>query len=71
MWRTGVGRLLMDCGLDRLRSLGYTECVLWTEERNERPLRIYRQMGWTLDGTTRVRDYQGLPITEVRHRYPL
>ncbi len=71
VWGAGVGRLLMERGLDRLRTVGYTECVLWTEERNERPRRIYQLMGWTLDGATRLRDYQGVPITEVRHRCPL
>ncbi|MFP3905986.1 MAG: N-acetyltransferase family protein [Acidimicrobiales bacterium] len=71
VWGAGVGRRLMDRGLDRLRGLGYTECVLWTEERNQRPRRIYQQMGWTLDGTTRTRDYQGVPIAEIRHRYQL
>jgi GNAT superfamily N-acetyltransferase len=71
VWGAGIGRLLMERGLDRLATVGYTECVLWTEARNERPRRIYQQMGWTLDGVTRTRDYQGVPITEVRHRYHL
>lgn len=71
VWGAGVGRLLMERGLDRLRDLGFTESVLWTEERNERPRRIYQRMGWTLDGATRVRDYQGVPIAEVRHRCDL
>lgn len=71
VWGAGVGRVLMERGLDRLRALGYREGVLWTETRNERPRRIYQQMGWTLDGATRDRDYQGVPITEVRHRFRL
>lgn len=71
VWGAGVGRRLMDFGLDRLRSMGYHECVLWTHERNERPLRIYAETGWTLDGQHRTRDFHGLPITELRHRYQL
>ena len=71
VWGTGLGRRLMAHGLDRLRSMGYHECVLWTEERNERPLRIYAQMGWTLDGASRPRDFHGIDITEIRHRFAL
>jgi peptidase E/GNAT superfamily N-acetyltransferase len=71
VWGGGVGRRLMAHGLDRLRAMGYTECVLWTEERNERPRRIYAQSGWVLDGTRRTRDFHGFPITELRHRFRL
>jgi peptidase E/GNAT superfamily N-acetyltransferase len=71
VWGTGVGRRVMAHGLDRLRAMGYHECVLWTEERNERPRRIYAESGWILDGTTRTRDFHGFPITELRHRYRL
>jgi peptidase E/GNAT superfamily N-acetyltransferase len=71
VWGTGVGRRLMAYGLDRLRSMGYHEAVLWSEQRNERPLRIYAEGGWVLDGTSRVRDFHGFPITELRHRYAL
>lgn len=61
----------MTIGLDLLRDMGYHECVLWTEERNERPRRIYAQMGWTLDGGIRSRDFHGIDITETRHRIAL
>jgi peptidase E/GNAT superfamily N-acetyltransferase len=71
VWGGGVGRRLMALGLDRLRAMGYTESVLWTEERNERPRRIYAQSGWVLDGARRTRDFHGIPITELRHRYEL
>ena len=71
VWGGGVGRRLMALGLDRLRAMGYTESVLWTEERNERPRRIYAQSGWTLDGARRTRDFHGIAITELRHRFRL
>jgi peptidase E/GNAT superfamily N-acetyltransferase len=71
VWGNGVGRRLMLRGLDRLRAMGYTECVLWTEERNERPRRIYASSGWALDGGRRTRDFHGFPINELRHRLAL
>jgi peptidase E/GNAT superfamily N-acetyltransferase len=71
VWGSGVGRRLMALGLDRLRAMGYTESVLWTEERNERPRRIYASNGWVLDGAARTRDFHGFPINELRHRFAL
>lgn len=71
VWGNGIGQRLMLRGLDRLRAMGYTECVLWTEERNERPRRIYASSGWVLDGARRTRDFHGFPINELRHRLAL
>ena len=40
----------MGAALEELRAGGCREVVLWTEERNQRPRRLYRQAGRRLDG---------------------
>jgi GNAT superfamily N-acetyltransferase len=71
LWGTGVGRALLAAGLEQLLALGFKEATLWTESRNERPLRIYRMAGWTLDGAQRRRNFQGTELLELRHRVTL
>lgn len=71
VWGAGAGRRLLELGLDRLRAMGCSAAVLYTEERNERPRRVYEQLGWTLDGTARERAFLGAPIRELRHRLVL
>jgi peptidase E/L-amino acid N-acyltransferase YncA len=70
-WGSGIGRRLMQLGLDELRARGFAQAVLWTEERNVRPRRVYARGGWQLDGVTRERDYLGVTIRELRHRITL
>ncbi len=71
VWGRGAGRALLDAALERLRSSGCREAVLWTEERNRRPLRVYERAGWWRDGGRRERDFLGHPICEVRLRISL
>jgi GNAT superfamily N-acetyltransferase len=71
VWGRGVGRALMDAALEELTRQGFDEATLWTEERNERPRRVYERYGWKLDGTVRVRDYHGTELHELRYRIPL
>ncbi len=70
-WGGGVGRALLALALETLSATGCREAVLWTEERNERPRRIYQTAGWRLDGASRVRDFLGWRIREVRYRIAL
>lgn len=67
----GVGRGLMAAALAELRAAGCREAVLWTEERNHRPKRIYERYGWRADGAARERVFLGRPIREVRFRLDL
>jgi GNAT superfamily N-acetyltransferase len=66
-WSAGVGRALLAHALETLATSGCREAVLWTEERNERPRRIYETAGWRLDGASRVRDFLGCRIRELRY----
>ena len=70
-WGAGIGRRLLDRATFALLAAGYREAVLWTEARNERALAVYRRNGWIQDGTFKDRDYLGVPIRNLRHRFDL
>lgn len=70
-WGRGVGRRLLGFGLDRLRAAGCDAAVLFTEERNARPRRVYEAGGWRLDGGARERTFLGAPLRELRYRRAL
>jgi GNAT superfamily N-acetyltransferase len=71
VWGKGAGRRLMDVALDRLREHGCSEAFLWTEERNERPRRVYERYGWSLSGVRREREVDGSAIAELGYRIDL
>ena len=66
VWGLGIGRDLLTAAEEALCAAGCDEAFLFTEERNERPLRIYAAAGWLPDGTFRERDWLGVPIRELR-----
>ena len=68
VWGHGVGRALLAAAEDALRSAGCSEAVVFTEERNHRPLRVYREAGWREDGYVKERDWLGVPLREPRLR---
>ena len=71
VWGAGVGRALLSAAMAQLAAAGFTEATLWTEQRNHRPLRLYRAAGWRLDGAERRRSYRGVDLVELRHRISL
>lgn len=70
-WGTGVGRLLMEQGLDRLARRGFTEGTLWVLETNDRARRFYAAGGWTIDDRVKEVEMGGTAVTEVRYRRAL
>lgn len=68
VWGTGAGRALLEETEAALLAAGHAEATLWTEERNHRPLRIYRRAGWYPDGGVREREWAGATIRELRLR---
>lgn len=64
----GLGRRLMDWGLEHLRSRGYSEAVLWVLEGNRRGTRFYEAGGWTADGARATDCWGATSITRVRYR---
>ncbi len=49
---TGVGRRLMEAGLERLKD--YPEICLWVLKGNARAIRFYEKFGFRPDGTEEV-----------------
>jgi ribosomal protein S18 acetylase RimI-like enzyme len=68
VWGEGVGRRLMDDGLQRLRDRGCGDATLWVLDSNARARRFYEIGGWSLDGSTKIADIGGVAVTEVRYR---
>ncbi len=67
-WGRGLGRALLAAGEAALREAGCSEAKLWTEERNERPRRVYEAAGWRTDGEVRERVWNGAALRELRYR---
>jgi GNAT superfamily N-acetyltransferase len=70
-WGRGVGSALLAAGEAALRESGCAEATLWTEERNERPRRVYEAAGWRTDGEVRERVWNGARLREQRYRKAL
>jgi GNAT superfamily N-acetyltransferase len=65
---TGVGRALLERGVEHLRSAGFARAVLWVIDGNERARRFYETDGWRADGETgRHRFDAGGEIAVVRY----
>ena len=61
-WRRGIGSVLHDHALDRLREANVQEACLWTLTENHRARAFYEKRGWSLTGRTRVVLYPPHPI---------
>jgi GNAT superfamily N-acetyltransferase len=66
VWGLGFGRALLEAAEDALRAAGCSDAFVYTEERNERPLRVYHAAGWREDGHVKERLWLGVPIREPR-----
>ncbi len=67
----GLGRRLLDAGLEALGAAGYDDVRLWVISANQRARRFYEGQGWEEDGTTKrwVLEPEGVVFDEVRYRY--
>ena len=67
-WDRGIGRTLLQRAEESMRSSGFREAVLWVLAGNERGERFYRAAGWEHDGGSKVDQFQGADVTELRYR---
>lgn len=67
-WDRGIGRALLQRAEESMRSSGFREAVLWVLEGNERGERFYRAAGWEHDGGSKLDEFQGATVTELRYR---
>jgi len=65
-WGTGVARDLMRAALDQLSSGAVV--TLWILQDNERAQHFYRRHGFQHDGTERIDEIGGRPLTQLRFR---
>jgi GNAT superfamily N-acetyltransferase len=66
-WSTGVGRQVFAAAVDDLRRRRFGRLVLWVLTANSRARRFYEAAGWQPDGTSRMLDFDGTPIEEIRY----
>ncbi|MFL5963448.1 MAG: GNAT family N-acetyltransferase [Gaiellaceae bacterium] len=59
---SGIGSMLHDHALERLRALGWTEAKLWTLEGNQPARRFYERRDWSLNGETREVPFPPNPL---------
>ena len=67
VWSQGVGRRLFAAAVDDL-AVRHDPLVLWVLTDNARARRFYEAAGWRADGSSRVLDFDGTPIEEIRLR---
>lgn len=70
-WGLGIGRALMVRTLQLLRAESFSEAILWVLEDNPRSRRFYERAGWRADGGTKVEEWLGVVVSEVRYRIDL
>ena len=61
-WGRGIGRVLHDRALARVRELGCHRCHLWVLEHNARARRFYERLGWRESGRTCVVPFPPNPL---------
>lgn len=63
----GVGKRLLQAGLDHLRGIGLDEVTLWSFRDNERANAFYERHGFRRDGAEkRMADWDHIPIVRYR-----
>jgi ribosomal protein S18 acetylase RimI-like enzyme len=70
-WGDGVGRALLERGVEALTTRGFREATLWVLEDNPRARRFYEAAGWAADGARKHEPYLGVDVAEVRYRRSL
>jgi RimJ/RimL family protein N-acetyltransferase len=69
-WGRGYGKEMLDFALDKLKSRGYGEIVLWVLEGNERGRRFYERHSFMLDGAKKEVQF-GRVLTLLRYALEL
>jgi GNAT superfamily N-acetyltransferase len=65
---TGVGRALMQAGIERMCDLGFEEATLWVLDGNERAERFYSIAGWSREDAIKLEEWGTATLREVRYR---
>ena len=65
-WRQGIGKKMMQAGLNELVRRNCSSTMLWVLKSNQRTINFYTGMGFSLDGTDKVEQWGKFDIHEVR-----
>ena len=63
----GVGRALLQRGLEHLREMGFTKAILWVMDSNSRARRFYEAGGWRADGATGEHRFDDVSVPVMRY----
>lgn len=67
VWRQGIGSRLMTESLAVLDKAGFAHATLWVLDTNTRARRFYEACGWRADGASKLDDFAGVTLYEVRY----
>ena len=70
-WRGGIGRVLIEAAVERLRDNGFRNAKLWVLRSNTAARDFYTAVGWVADGAERTEDFNDTLVTEVRYALAL
>ena len=65
--RRGLGKLLLDDAVRRLRARGFGGAVLWVLRDNASARRFYEAQGWSANGEELIEERSGYVIPETRY----
>ena len=67
-WARGVGTVLIEAAMQRLRRFGFEVAVLWVIPANQRARRFYEARGWHADNVERHQEVNDIVVPEIRYR---
>jgi ribosomal protein S18 acetylase RimI-like enzyme len=70
-WGQGLGRLLLNTVVDRMRDRGCRDAVLWVHPDNQRARRFYEAAGWKHEDELKHFDLWGLSVPSTLYRRTL
>jgi ribosomal protein S18 acetylase RimI-like enzyme len=71
VWRTGVGRALIDVALEDLRANGWRWVTLWVLTENQRAREFYARFGFEPDGAEITHEASGASEVRFRRQIPV
>jgi ribosomal protein S18 acetylase RimI-like enzyme len=70
-WRSGVGRSLVEGGVEAARQRKFAELTLWVLNDNVSARRFYEACGFEIDGSAKTEQRLGFSSHEIRYRRSL
>lgn len=69
VWHQGLGKKLCNRALSELKSMGFSEVILWVLKENDQARKFYESIGFTPTGDTKADQYdKNVILNEVRYQ---